>query len=474
MRTGVETAARPAGAESRSAGAESQSAARPAQSRPAAGTTGPLARTRFATWAPRRRTHLLCVACAGLLTLFSITGMYPLHPEWIGHQVAGGLGVALVSVWPLGGGALSLLASGVFQVMARGAVGPVLPALGPWLCASVLLSRGFNRVVAYGLAALNVALEYVTFQLSARSSYESEFYVMLGGAGCFFLIIAELMRRPRRQADAVADRYREDLERQRLLVVSELHDTVVRDLTRAVTAAEQARLAQPRNAPLSPELAAMTASVRAAVEQLRGNLRAVNDAGGAAGLDVLASSAPRPLAEVVDEARAVLAGRGIALEAVGLEALDADAVPPGVRQQLARVLGELVSNMTKYAAPGGARILMETDGLSLEAMVSNAVAPERGGGRHHGPAGPGGGRRDGPGDGPGSGRRDGPGTGPEGGRAGRDAPWHGPEARDSAVFSSGLGLPGARRRVEALGGTFDVARTAERFTAVLSVPLRVQ
>ena len=422
MRTGVETAARPAGAESRSAGAESQSAARPAQSRPAAGTTGPLARTRFATWAPRRRTHLLCVACAGLLTLFSITGMYPLHPEWIGHQVAGGLGVALVSVWPLGGGALSLLASGVFQVVARGAVGPVLPALGPWLCASVLLSRGFNRVVAYGLAALNVALEYVTFQLSARSSYESEFYVMLGGAGCFFLIIAELMRRPRRQADAVADRYREDLERQRLLVVSELHDTVVRDLTRAVTAAEQARLAQPRNAPLSPELAAMTASVRAAVEQLRGNLRAVNDAEGASGLDVLASSAPRPLAEVVDEARLILAGRGIALEAVGLEALDADAVPPGVHQQLVRVLSELVSNTARYAAPGGARLVVGTDGRSLRAVVSNAV------------------------------------------------PAAGPGEPDAPVLP-GLGLTGARRRVESLGGAFDVVHAPGRWTVSLSVPL---
>ena len=415
MRTGRETAARPAGAESRSA-------ARPAESRPAAGTTGPLARTRFATWAPRRRTHLLCVACAGLLTLFSITGMYPLHPEWIGHQVAGGLGVALVSVWPLGGGALSLLASGVFQVVARGAVGPVLPALGPWLCASVLLSRGFNRVVAYGLAALNVALEYVTFQLSSRPSYESEFYVMLGGAGCFFLIIAELMRRPRRQADAVADRYREDLERQRLLVVSELHDTVVRDLTRAVTAAEQARLAQPRNAPLSPELAAMTASVRAAVEQLRGNLRAVNDAGGASGLDVLASSAPRPLAEVVDEARVILAGRGIALEAVGLEALDADAVPPGVHQQLVRVLSELVSNTARYAAPGGARLVVGTDGRSLRAVVSNAV------------------------------------------------PAAGPGESDAPVLP-GLGLTGARRRVESLGGAFDVARARGRWTVSLSVPL---
>ena len=415
MRTGGETAARPAGAESRSA-------ARPAQSRPAAGTTGPLARTRFATWAPRRRTHLLCVACAGLLTLLSVMSMAPLHPEWVGYQVAGGLGLALVSVWPLGSGALSLLASGVFQVVARGAVGPVLPALGPWLCASVLLSRGFNRVVAYGLAALNVALEYVTFQLSTRPSYESEFYVMLGGAGCFFLIIAELMRRPRRQADAVADRYREDLERQRLLVVSELHDTVVRDLTRAVTAAEQARLAQPRNAPLSPELAAMTASVRAAVEQLRGNLRAVNDAEGASGLDVLASSAPRPLAEVVDEARLILAGRGIALEAVGLEALDADAVPPGVHQQLVRVLSELVSNTARYAAPGGARLVVGTDGRSLRAVVSNAV------------------------------------------------PAAGPGESDAPVLP-GLGLTGARRRVESLGGAFDVVHAPGRWTVSLSVPL---
>ena len=424
--------------------------------------------TNFATWAPRRRTHLLYALAAGLFTLQSMVYDGSSSPK-IWFILVSGLAVALVSVRPAVGGALGLLSFLAAHAIIRGEF-PLPVIVGPWLCAAILLTRGFPRVAAYGLVVLSTAVGLIPFASASSDGYMMSMIVY----GPIPLVVAELVRRPRRQADAVADRYREDLERQRLLVVSELHDTVVRDLTRAVTAAEQARLAQPRNAPLSPELAAMTASVRAAVEQLRGNLRTVNDAGGAAGLDVLASSAPRPLAEVVDEARAALAGRGIALEAVGLEALDADAVPPGVRQQLARVLGELVSNMTKYAAPGGARILMETDGLSLEAMVSNAVAPERGGGRHHGPAGPGGGRRDGPGDGPGSGRRDGPGTGPEGGRAGRDAPWHGPEARDSAVFSSGLGLPGARRRVEALGGTFDVARTAERFTAVLSVPLRVQ
>ncbi len=420
--------------------------------------------TNFATWSPRRRTHLLYALAAGLFTLQSMVYDGSSSPK-IWFILVSGLAVALVSVRPAVGGALGLLSFLAAHAIIRGEF-PLPVIVGPWLCAAILLTRGFPRVAAYGLVVLSTAVGLIPFESASSDGYMMSMIVY----GPIPLVVAELVRRPRRQADAVADRYREDLERQRLLVVSELHDTVVRDLTRAVTAAEQARLAQPRNAPLSPELAAMTASVRAAVEQLRGNLRTVNDAGGAAGLDVLASSAPRPLAEVVDEARAALAGRGIALEAVGLEALDADAVPPGVRQQLARVLGELVSNMTKYAAPGGARILMETDGLSLEAMVSNAVAPERGGVRHHGPAGPGGGRRDGPGDG----QCDGAGDGPEGGRAGRDAPWHGPEARDSAVFSSGLGLPGARRRVEALGGTFDVARTAERFTAVLSVPLRVQ
>ena len=135
-------------------------------------------------------------------------------------------------------------------------------------------------------------------------------------------------------------------------------------------------------------------------------------------------------ADVVAEARAVLAGRGIALETEGLELLEADAVPPGVRRQLVRVLGELVSNMVKHAAPGSARLLIEADGRSLEAMASNASGP--------------------------------------GHRDERRGEWQG----RSAVISSGLGLAGAQRRVEALSGTFDVTRTTERFTAVLSVPLR--
>ena len=423
----------------------------------AAGTTGPFARTRLATWAPRRRTHLLCAACAGLLACSSIVSMYPLMPEWIGFEAAGGLGVALVSVWPLGGAALGLLAACAFHAVAQGAGGPPLPLLAPWLCASVLLSRGFHRAAAYGTVALSVVAGFVASRLGPAAGSNDDSTMPMSILGCGCLIVAELMRRPREAADAAAERYQEDLERQRLLVVSELHDTVVRDLTQAVMTAEQARLAQP-DATLAPDLTALTASVRTAVEQLRANLRAISGAAGragaagkdsaagaiagtagkdsaagragpagasAVGLDVLASSAPRPLAEVVAEARAVLAGRGIALETWGLELLDSSAVPPGVRQQLVRVLSELASNMASHAAPGSARIVVENDGRALRAVAANAVRTVT----------------------------------PEAGGAGGPA-------------LAGLGLTGARRRVESLGGVFDVGRAQGRWTVVLSIPLR--
>ena len=417
--------------------------------------------TRLSTWAPRRRTHLLCVICAGALTVLLAFE----DPIWPGFEAAGGLAIALVSVRPAVGGALSLLVAYVFLVVARDSAA-TLPVIGPWLCASVLLTRGYSRAAAYGLVVASTTARIVSLLLFPSDYDLSGFNTLLIIMGCGCLVVAELMRRPREAADAAAERYQADLERQRLLVVSELHDTVVRDLTRAVMLADRARLAQPPDAPLGPELAAMAGSVRTVVEQLRTNLWAISGAagaiagtagkdgaagaiagtagkdgaagaiagtagkdgaaGGAAGLDALTSSAPRPLAEVVAGARAVLAGRGIALETGGLELLEADAVPPGVRRQLVRVLGELASNMAKHAAPGSARIIVDSDGRSLEAMAANAAPPQN-----------------------------------EADAAASSMP----------AVSSGLGLAGARRRVESLGGVFDATHTVERFTVILSVPL---
>ncbi|WP_017177428.1 sensor histidine kinase [Actinomyces timonensis] len=396
-----------------------------------------LAPTRLTTWAPRRRTHLLCLACAGLITLVELVtlsglssipgGPGPWRPLLV---VASGVGLALVSPWPLLGSALALLSVGVDSAVIPVTVStldPLLP-LKVWLCASVLVSRGFNRVVAYGMVVIGSLMAVIPAwpRPGEPSALSQHVYAGILGAAC--LVVAELLRQPRMQAEAASQRYEEDLERQRLLVISELHDTVVRDLTQAVMVAEQARLARGPGAPMDPELAAMTASVRAAVEQLRSSLRALGSAGGGSGLDVLASSAPRPLAEVVADARRLLAARGIVLETAGLEALEDSALSPGLRQQLARVLGELVANMAKHAAPGPARLVVERDRRSLEAMASNAALPA---------------------------------DAADGGAGGAMGP----------AVSSGLGLVGARRRVEALGGTLDVSRTRDRFTAVLSVPL---
>lgn len=387
-----------------------------------------LARSGFTTWAPRRRTHLLCLLCSGLLVLVSAATLYPFETGSLLAIALSGLGLALVSVWPLGGAGLCLVAACCSPMSSF-----PLPAVGPWLCASVLLSRGFQRAGAYGVAALGALASFAAFRMGSHPAYaggaeplaETYSYTVVLGAAC--LVVAELMRQPRQLTEAAAQRYEAELERQRLLVVSELHDTVVRDLSQAVMAAEQARLAHPEETALSPALASMTASVRASVEQLRAGLRSMSRARGAAGVDVLASSAPRPLPEVLAEARAVMAGRGIVLEATGLELLDAGEVGPGVRQQLVRVLGELVSNMAKYAAGGSpARLVLEGDGRSLEAMATNAASGAQAGAHSAGPA---------------------------------------------CAVSSGLGLQGARRRVETLGGRLDVTPGAGRFTVVLSVPL---
>ena len=391
-------------------------------------TTGLLATSRFTTWGPTRRTHLLCVACAVLLTLASLTQFSFLTGPGVALTLLSGACAALISVCPLvAAGAALVLGPAVH--FAETSQMLLVSVFLPWLCACVLVSRGFPRAAAYATVTAGVLEELGAYlwvigptQRDAYPEYYSfdvqsflgsyYIYVLVLGTAC--LVVAELLRAPRAQSDAGARRFEADLERQRLLVVSELHDTVVRDLTHAVMVAEQARMSAGPQDSMAEELAAMTASVRVAVEQLRSSLRAMGKVAGGAGFDVLASAAPRPLAEVVEEARRLLAARG-----GGLEALEREEVTPGVRQQLVRVLGELVVNMSKYAAPGSARLLVESDGASLEAMASNAVAV----------------------------------TGEE-----------------AQALTSGLGLSGARRRVEALGGILTVD-AGQRFTVVLSVPL---
>ena len=392
--------------------------------------------TRYTTWRPAWRLHLAHAFVAALITLVSIATTWPLSSVAVLFQIVGGLALALCSRFPWPGAVLGAAVTWAATVALTDV--PFSPGIIPWLCTAILVARGFPRMPAYSLVVFSLVIMVADVQWGgAGTSWFSLLQVsLLAGGGA--ITLAELIRSPRHQAERSLYTYRESMERQRLLVVTELHDTVVRDLTHAVMTAEQARLAHPQDAALAPELDAMTVAVRAAVEQMRHALRAMSDIRGGERLDIEATSAPRPLEAVIADAATTLGQRGARLEVEGLELLGIPMIPPGVRLQLLRVLGELVTNMSKYTAPQGrARLVIESDGRSLEAMASNDVGL--------------------------------PGQADET-WAGGGAPGNSMSAY--GAFSSGLGLEGARRRVESLGGSLSVSQGEGRWTAILSVPFQ--
>ena len=397
---------------------------------------GLLQPTRYTTWRPTWRLHLAHAFLSALITLFSITAAWPLYTSMIAFAIVGGLALALCSRFPWPGALLGSAVAWAGTVMMTDA--SISPGIIPWLCTAILVARGFSRMPAYGLVVFSLVLTIADARWGGANEGWIDMLMWQGFIGGAAITLAELIRSPRDQAERSLHTYRESMERQRLLVVTELHDTVVRDLTHAVMTAEQARLAHPEDTALAPELDAMTTAVRAAVEQMRHALRAMSDIRGGERLDIEATSAPRPLEAVIADAAAILGQRGARLEVEGLELLGIPMIPPGVRLQLLRVLGELVSNMSKYTAPQGrARLVIESDGRSLEAMASNDVSlPGQVGGMWAGAGAPGS-------------------SGP-----GYDA------------FSSGLGLEGARRRVEALGGSLSVSQGEGRWTTIFSIPLQ--
>ena len=393
--------------------------------------------TRYTTWRPTWRLHLAHAFLAALVTLVSLAAAWPLHTSLIAFEIVGGLALALCSRFPWPGALLGSAVAWAGTVMMTDL--SISPGIIPWLCTAILVARGFPRMPADSLVVFSLVLTIADAHWGGASEGWIDILIWQGFNGCGAITLAELIRSPRHQAERSLHTYRESMERQRLLVVTELHDTVVRDLTHAVMTAEQARLAHPEDAALAPELDAMTAAVRAAVEQMRHALRAMSDIRGGERLDIEATSAPRPLEAVIADAAAILGQRGARLEVQGLELLGIPVIPPGVRLQLLRVLGELVSNMSKYTAPQGrARLVIESDGRSLEAMASNDVGiPGQAGG---------------------------------GAWAGAGAPGSGVPSYEA--FSSGLGLEGARRRVEALGGSLSVSQGEGRWTTVFSVPFQ--
>ena len=105
----------------------------------------------------------------------------------------------------------------------------------------------------------------------------------------------------------------------------------------------------------------------------------------------------------------------------GTDLLDNPSIGPGVRQQLVRIIAELINNAAKYTPPSSTVTLtIEADDNTLECMCTNPIDP---------------------------------------GQA------------TSTATSSQLGLFQAQQRIESLGGSLHITHTTNRWTTIFTIPL---
>lgn len=367
------------------------------------------------TWHPTRRTHLLHAAIALFLAcIWPILGGTETLSV-LAVNIAAAATVPLTSRYPAIGATISLILCWIALAIPD-PVGIIAPSI-PSGIAAMLLARNHPRGMAYFLPAISIFLHAL---YSSTHLLSALIWPVVVVPPC--LVAGEIVRHHRLQANVAEQERRRKLDQQRRLVVSELHDTVVRDLSHAVMIAEQARLADPHNTRLNQELGAIITPVRTAVEQLRRSLKAMSAAEGDDSLLLLAASPPPPLTDTIRTAREALTHRDAHLTTQGTDLLDNPSIGPGVRQQLVRIIAELINNAAKYTPPSStATLTIEADDNTLECMCTNPIDP---------------------------------------GQA------------TSTATSSQLGLVQARQRIESLGGSLHITHTNDRWTAIFSIPLQ--
>ena len=336
-------------------------------------------------------------------------------PSVLAVNIAAAASIPLASRYPAIGATTSLILCWIALAIPD-PVGIIAPSI-PSGIAAMLLARNHPRGMTYFLPAISAFLHIF---YTSTHWIDGLAWPVVVGVPC--VVIGEVIRHHRLQASTTEQERQHKLDQQRRLVVSELHDTVVRDLNHAVMIAEQARLADPHNTHLNQQLAAIITPVRTAVEQLRRSLKAMSAAEGDDSLLLLAASPPPPLTDTIRTAREALTHRDAHLTTQGTDLLDNPSIGPGVRQQLVRIIAELINNAAKYTPPSSTVTLtIEADDNTLECMCTNPIDP---------------------------------------GQA------------TSTATSSQLGLVQARQRIESLGGSLHITHTNDRWTAIFTIPLQ--
>ncbi|WP_143013738.1 sensor histidine kinase [Actinomyces ruminicola] len=342
----------------------------------------------------------------------------PREPVAVGLTVLACVALPVFSVMPVAGLLLGIVATWAASSVEHDT--GIVATLAVWSVISVLIARGCPRWLVYCFAYL-VAVPVVWAAARQGQWVNGFIWIVLVGIPC--VVLGELLRRQRDRARENARDRRRALVRQRRLVASELHDTVARDLTYAVMTAEQLKFAHPEDDGLVRGLDAVIEPVRTAVGQLRRSLQDMATVDNDDAVLLSSVTSPRPITSVLADARRVLEARGASLEVEGTELFESEGVlTPGTQHLLLRVINELIDNATKYTSVDGrVRIAVEINGNALECMVTNPVDVN---------------------------------------------------SSKDVVLSSGIGLEGARRRVETLGGELVTNQGGGRWAVTFTVPVR--
>lgn len=327
----------------------------------------------------------------------------PRVPQWISRLGSGGVAEALVAllllILSIAAGdqpvptpqllidvAVALFAGSSGRWPRIGGVGTgvllmILPLVHIGLIPAVVFVM-YIPVVSAGIrghARLRDALALwylaVTFLLSAqRAGTLSDIIqtdIIFGGLMLGAWGAGHSVHRLLRENERAADLRLESLKAQRRGIARDLHDTVAYATSTMIMRAEQIKLRSPDDPQLAADLDFIISTGRRSVRDLRGMLEALrrNDPA----FDVEPAS-PWRLVSVDD----VIEARTRELHAHGLELsarVDADlpALPESVREALAKLIVEATSNMVKHAAPGPCRMLIEAHDDMLEVVFTNRL-----------------------------------------------------------------------------------------------------
>jgi len=366
-------------------------------------------------WAERARIvlYILAIALLGWEVYLSyIQGLAPVPTVVRASAVLTLLGIPR---WPLVSAALSIpLLVVEFWV----SVDPVsLMILVPLLVAGVLVATQ-PRQFGYGYALVMVgaltALQRTDQPLADLATWLTVFMVpcLLGEGARFWRSSVEEIRQA---SQAQLGRQRRDLAR-------ELHDTSIHDITAMIMALERAKLVGLGTPKAHEEIDRAIAAGRQSVVSMRGVLKILRSE------DTLDTRTPEihgvlattsTVERALEDARQTLARMGHELRVHLEDQIDLP-MPLSVRTALVRVIQECTANMVKYAQPGSpCTVMVERTETETRALFINDVR--------------------------------------EGGRV------------DSAL-SSGVGLIGARERVEAVGGSLAVRHHDGRWIIQALIP----